>query len=140
MTLCDKCVCHNCGLVFYYPTDINPTDATLDHFVVCPKSVNTWSYDDFFQALGISFAEAQKAMEEMAELLRSSRNSNDEDLRLAVKKNVFNIKKSYFIDQGKYFNNHKKIYVYPRIINRTTYNNHSNFRDKKEVIREGIMK
>ena len=94
--------------------------------------------DDLYQVFtGISFAEAQKAIEEMAELLRSSRNSNDEDLRVAVKKNVFNIKKSYFIDRGKYFNNHKTLYVYPRIINRTTYNTHSNFRDKKEVIKVG---
>jgi len=37
MIFCDECICHNCGCEFYYPTDFNPIDATLDHTIICPK-------------------------------------------------------------------------------------------------------
>ena len=41
MIFCDSYVCDNCGCEFYYPTDFNPTDATLDHTVRCPKCGST---------------------------------------------------------------------------------------------------
>lgn len=37
MIPCDVYICNNCDCEFYFPTDFNPTDATLDHTIICPR-------------------------------------------------------------------------------------------------------
>lgn len=37
MIFCDKCICHNCGCEFYYPTDYGKNNATDDYTIICPK-------------------------------------------------------------------------------------------------------
>ena len=70
--------------------------------------------------------------EDFWELFEVCRNSKDDDFRLSVKRNLFHVKNNYCV--GIKHHNHKSRYFKPLIINRKTCSNHSNFRDKKQLI------